>query len=136
MFLFHISLIGLPPVARFAAKVNLLWVLFQNCGGYWWLIGVIAVNTIVSAFYYFRVIRAMYLVENRDAQPLAANPLGTGIAVLSAAMLFVMFLGWNPLTRVTTNHARLASVHDENVAAQPHAVAEAADLSLANRPSP
>lgn len=128
MFLFLISLIGLPPMAGFVAKVNLLWILFQNGSWYWWLIGVIGVNTIVSAFYYFRVVRQMYLTDS-DQPPFMANPIGAAVAVLSAAMLLAMFVGWNPLNRITTDHAKLASVHQANVAPSAEASASASPVA-------
>src|SRR3569832_808104 len=44
MFCCLVSLIGLPPLGGFVAKVNVLWALFQN-GGWWWiLIVVIGIN--------------------------------------------------------------------------------------------
>jgi NADH-quinone oxidoreductase subunit N len=106
MALFLLSLIGLPPLAGFWAKVNVLWVLIQN-GGWWWaLVAVIGVNTILSAFYYFRVIKPMFL-ESSDAPAFTPGPLGTGLGVACAMVLVVLFVGWNGLTRVSTYYSRL-----------------------------
>ncbi|HTL31333.1 MAG TPA: proton-conducting transporter membrane subunit, partial [Tepidisphaeraceae bacterium] len=100
MFCCLISLIGLPPFAGFVAKLNLLWVLFRSGG--WWiaLIVVIGVNTILSAFYYFRVIRAMYL-ESSDKPAFFPNPLGLAISGLCSIVLVLLFIGWGPLGRAT-----------------------------------
>lgn len=100
MFCCLVSLIGLPPFAGFVAKLNLLWVLFRSGG--WWiaLIVVIGVNTILSAFYYFRVIRAMYL-EPSDAPGFFPNPLGLAISGVCSVLLVLMLLGWSPLGRMT-----------------------------------
>ncbi|HSV14536.1 MAG TPA: NADH-quinone oxidoreductase subunit N, partial [Tepidisphaeraceae bacterium] len=106
MFCCLISLIGLPPFAGFTAKWNLLWVLFQN-GGWWWaLIIVIGVNTIISAFYYFRVIRAMYLEDN-EAPVFHGNPLGVAISVACSVALVLLLLGFSPLSRMTNNYSQL-----------------------------
>jgi NADH-quinone oxidoreductase subunit N len=106
MFCSLISLIGLPPFAGFTAKWNLLWVLFEN-GGWWWaLIIVIGVNTIVSAFYYFRVLRAMYL-ETSDAPVVRGNPIGIAISVACSIALVLLLIGFNPLNRMTTNYGQL-----------------------------
>src|SRR3954447_1685528 len=95
MFCCLVSLIGLPPFAGFMAKWNVLWVLFQN-GGWWWiLIVVIGINTILSAFYYFRVIRVMYLTPS-DEPALFPNPVGTAIGVACAAILLLMLIAYNP----------------------------------------
>lgn len=101
-----ISLIGLPPVAGFGAKINLLWALFQN-GGWWWgLIIVIGVNTIVSAFYYFRIMCAMYL-QSGERAVIHANPLGVAIGVACSMALVLLFFMFSPLSRVTTEYGKL-----------------------------
>ncbi len=106
MFCCLVSLIGLPPFAGFVAKLNLMWVLFRSGG--WWiaLIVVIGVNTILSAFYYFRVIRAMYL-ENSDAPAFFPNPLGLAISGACSVLLVLMLLGWSPLGRMTDYFSHL-----------------------------
>lgn len=98
------SLIGVPPLAGFTAKFNLMQVL-GSAGGWWWvLVAAIAVNTLLSVYYYFRVIRVMYL-QDAGAPRLQTNRLGTGLAVASAAMLLAMFVGANALTRWTDRFA-------------------------------
>ena len=43
------------------AKVNVLGVLISG-GGWWWiLVAVIGVNTVLSLYYYARIIKLMYL---------------------------------------------------------------------------
>jgi NADH-quinone oxidoreductase subunit N len=100
------SLIGLPPFAGFVAKFNLMGVLGLN-GGWWWaLVAVIGVNTIISLYYYVRVIKTMYLSPS-DAPAVAVNPLGLGLAVACAAMLFFMFIGLGPLNNLTKTYAQI-----------------------------
>jgi NADH-quinone oxidoreductase subunit N len=102
------SLIGLPPFAGFAAKFNLMQVLGAN-GGWWWaLVAVIGVNTIVSLYYYVRVVKVMYLSPS-DAGDVAVNPLGLGLAVACAAALLLMFIGYAPIDRLTTSYGRIYS---------------------------
>jgi NADH-quinone oxidoreductase subunit N len=110
MFFVLASLIGLPLGAGFTAKVNLLWVLVLN-GGWWWaLIIVIGLNTIISAFYYFRIIRAMYL-ESSDEPGFFGNPVGVGLGAACAGVLVLLFLGWGPLYKLTENYGRLYLTH-------------------------
>ena len=106
MFCCMVSLIGLPPFAGFGAKLNVLWALFQNGGAWWALIIVIGLNTIVSAFYYFRVLRAMYL-ETSTAGPISPNPLGMMVSVTCAAVLLLLFFGFGSLSRIATNYSQL-----------------------------
>ena len=100
MTVFLFSLIGLPPFAGFVAKLNLMWRIAEN-GSWWWVIvGVIAINTIFSLYYYARVIRAIYL-EPSDKPAFSANPIGVGLSLACALMLLLMFFGFSPLERVT-----------------------------------
>lgn len=106
MVLMLISLIGLPPMGGFAAKVNLLWAMVQN-GSWWWvLVAVIGVNTILSAFYYFRIIRAMYLTGMDRGQPVTPNPLGLTLSGACAIVLILMFIRWDPLADMTGRYSR------------------------------
>ncbi len=100
-----ISLIGLPPFAGFGAKVNLLWVLAQLGWFGLTLFAVIFINTILSAFYYFRIIRAMYLDpandRSRTRNLFTRDPLGVMLATGCAAGLILLFFGFGPLYSLT-----------------------------------
>jgi NADH-quinone oxidoreductase subunit N len=106
-----ISLIGLPPFAGFVAKINLMLVLIDN-GGLWWiLVAVIAVNSIASAFYYFRVLRAIYLEPPGNLPPFSGNPLGVAVAVVCAITLVLMLLLASPVNSLTGHYAKLQGIH-------------------------
>jgi len=59
--LFFLSLAGIPPLAGFIAK----WYIFAAAieANYITLVIFAAVNTVIAAFYYLRVVKAMYLTE-------------------------------------------------------------------------
>ena len=125
MTIFMFSLIGLPPLAGFAAKLNLMYVLARN-GGWWWaLVAVIGINTVFSLYYYVRVVRVMYLTDS-DAPALSPNPLGVGLVLL--------FLGWGPLNKLTTSNAQMylsaAQKAPESHVAQPPAAVSPDALQL------
>jgi NADH-quinone oxidoreductase subunit N len=106
MTLFMFSLVGLPPLAGFVAKFNLMWVLGGN-GGWWWaLVAVIGLNTIFSLYYYVRVVKIMFL-SSSDAPDVALNPLGLGLAVACAAVLVLLFVGMGPLGKLTTDYGKM-----------------------------
>ncbi|MEZ0268470.1 MAG: NADH-quinone oxidoreductase subunit N, partial [Phycisphaerae bacterium] len=126
MLLCLLSLIGLPPLAGFMAKVN-LWVALAASGGWWWwLVAAIAVNTVVSLAYYARVIKVMYLegaVGGAGGQAgaggqgsaagtaaFSGHPIGTALAVGSAGVLVLMFVLTGPLGRLMTDYAKLRGV--------------------------
>jgi NADH-quinone oxidoreductase subunit N len=106
MTLFMFSLVGLPPLAGFSAKFYLLGVLIQN-GGWWWaLVAVIGVNTVLSLYYYARVVRLMYL-SSSDEPAFFPNPIGLAVSVLCAVVLVGMFLAFNPLQSLTASHGKM-----------------------------
>jgi NADH-quinone oxidoreductase subunit N len=100
------SLVGLPPFAGFAAKLNIMYVLGKN-GSWWWvLVAVIGMNTVFSLYYYARVVRVMYLVDS-DQPPISVHPLGSILSVGCAAMLIIMLLAFGPLWQLTKQYAKL-----------------------------
>jgi NADH-quinone oxidoreductase subunit N len=118
MAAFMFSLVGLPPLAGFVAKVNVLWVLIQD-GGWWWaLVAVIGVNTILSLYYYARVVKVMFL-EDSSAPAFSPNPLGAAQAIACALVLVAMFIGFNPLTNLTTAYSDLHPVSPSRTEGQP-----------------
>jgi NADH-quinone oxidoreductase subunit N len=113
-----ISLIGLPPFAGFVAKLNLMLVLMNNGGGWWILVAVIAVNSIASAFYYFRVLRAMYVEPAAADQPaFAGHPLGVALAATSGIALVLMLILANPVSALTRHYARLHGINGNSSSA-------------------
>lgn len=89
-----LSLIGIPPLAGFAAKLTLFGAAMS--AGYTWLAVVAVVNTAISVFYYFRVLGALYLAP----QPEHAPRLGGAsipVALLGAAVVIALGLGAQPI---------------------------------------
>lgn len=107
MAMFMFSLVGLPPLAGFAAKLNVMYILGAN-GGWWWiLVAVIGVNTVLSLYYYVRVLRVMYLEEPGQRGAVEPHPLGASLCVACAGMLVLMLIGFNPLWQMTHNYGRM-----------------------------
>ena len=92
-----VSLIGLPPLAGFGAKLSVLWVVAQGGGMGWALAAVLVVNTVISAFFYFRVIRLMYL-EPGDGTGATIAPGLVLLAAGCAVLLVIGFIGFGPLS--------------------------------------
>jgi len=83
-----VSLVGLPPLGGFAAKVWLL----VNVWEYqlYWLVIVAVLNTAISLYYYVRVIRQMYLTD--DDQPAISAPFG-GLALVALSAVVILATG-------------------------------------------
>jgi len=84
MVIFFISLTGLPPTAGFIGKLYLFVALLD---AQWvWLAIVGALNSVVSLYYYVRVLRNMFLRDpEKDAGPLA-------FSMPQVILLFVLLL--------------------------------------------
>lgn len=81
-----LSLTGIPPLIGFFAKVLVFIPAVQ--AGYSWLVLVALVNSALSAVYYLRVVRAMYLDEGRAGRPLSVGaPMAAALAVGVFALL-------------------------------------------------
>jgi NADH-quinone oxidoreductase subunit N len=85
--LFMLSLAGVPPTAGFFAK----WFLFRAAmgSGFYALTIVAFINSVVGAYYYLRVLVAMYMREPAAGAPVAV-PMRSGYVV--AALLLSAFL--------------------------------------------
>ena len=62
-----ISLMGIPPTAGFWAKLNVFKAAVET--DLVWLAVVGMVNSVISAYFYLRVIKAMYLAPSRREEP-------------------------------------------------------------------
>lgn len=109
---FLLSLLGLPPLAGFAGKFQVfasLWSASRDASHanlgifYAALLGIGALNTAISAYYYLRVVRVMILEDaTEDHTPPRPTTIGVAFYVvgLSLALLALGIL-WNPLTSLT-----------------------------------
>ncbi|QNP40399.1 NADH-quinone oxidoreductase subunit NuoN [Lysobacter solisilvae (ex Woo and Kim 2020)] len=90
------SLAGVPPFLGFWAKLAVLRAAFE--GGLWWLALTGLVFAVVGAFYYLRVIKAMYFEEAQGEQhaPNEDRPLRVLFGVNALALLALGF-AWNPI---------------------------------------
>ncbi|GGZ58535.1 NADH-quinone oxidoreductase subunit N [Lysobacter xinjiangensis] len=90
------SLAGLPPFLGFWAKLAVLRAALD--GGMLWLAIVGVVFAVVGAFYYLRVVKAMYF-DKADGEVhaiVASRPLRTVFAV-NALGLLALGIAWNPI---------------------------------------
>ncbi|MGB9604602.1 MAG: NADH-quinone oxidoreductase subunit N [Bryobacteraceae bacterium] len=71
MLVFLLSLAGIPPTAGFLAKYYIFWALIQARQ---YVLAVIAAAYVaVAIYYYFRVVRSMFISEAGDREPLASS---------------------------------------------------------------
>ncbi len=87
------SLLGLPPLGGFAAKLLGFYALVE--AQLWALLFIGVLNTVLSLFYYLRVVRVMVLSPPRPDRPAAVIPLyslaGSYCALLALVVVILFF---------------------------------------------
>ena len=87
-----ISLIGMPPAAGFMAKFYLFSAAVQN--GLLWLVAIAVINSVISAYYYLRVVKVMWFGEPVSEGKIPSSG-GLRLA-LALCCLGVLFMGIVP----------------------------------------
>ena len=95
MTIFMLSLGGIPPTAGFFAKFYVFRAALEKPGMVA-LVIVAVLNSVVSVFYYLRVVTAMYFREvGREPQPLRSTAMNAALIVaVIAVIVFGVLPGW------------------------------------------
>jgi NADH-quinone oxidoreductase subunit N len=97
MTLFMLSLAGVPPLAGFLAKLYIFAAAVQ--AGLIWLAILGVINSVISVYYYLRVVVSMYMKESQARQEPAgteagrlcpALQVGVGLASVAIVVLSVV----------------------------------------------
>jgi NADH-quinone oxidoreductase subunit N len=91
--IFLLSLIGIPMTGGFFAKFYVFSAAVK--GNLIWLTIIGVVNSAIGAYYYLRIIVAMYMREGRKLVPASPIPFGLGLA-LAASVAATLYLGLLP----------------------------------------
>jgi NADH-quinone oxidoreductase subunit N len=127
MTIFLLALLGLPPLAGFAGKFQVFEALYSTgkaagasahpnlATAYYILLGIGAVNTAMSAYYYLKIVRVMLLDDLDESAGTTPAPILVGAAstlylTVLAAALFAAGLVWNPIIAFTDRAAATFSV--------------------------
>ena len=116
MLVFFLSLAGIPPLAGFIAKyfvfAAVLEVVFSEAGPgtsvLVWLAVVAALNVVVSLYYYFRIVVAMFVKKDYLPAPLSFS--GGLIIVLVITGLLTVWIGIYPQPFIDLAEAASASL--------------------------
>ena len=84
-----LSLVGLPPTGGFLGKLLLFWAVIK--GGFVWLAVIGIITTILSIFFYLKVLTTLYM--HPQARPL--NIPATDLAMYLAGALIFALLLWS-----------------------------------------
>lgn len=89
-----VSLAGIPPLAGFFGKFLLLKAVVEHGAqnsSYYWLVGIAIVGVVISLYYYFGVIRAIYWSKDpADLSPVVVSlPAKAVLLVCASGMLYL-----------------------------------------------
>jgi NADH-quinone oxidoreductase subunit N len=106
MTLFLFSLTGLPPTVGFIGKFYLFSAVIE---AKLYLLAVVGVlNSVVSLYYYARVVKYMFFDDPPDDQPLASQGWSfSGVLVGLALATLVFGIYWRSLASITASSANL-----------------------------
>lgn len=109
MVFFMLSLAGIPPTAGFVGKFFVFGSAIN--AGLGWLAAIGVINSVISVFYYFRVVRPMFF----DEAPAGAPPvtydrwLQVGLVVTALMTLLILFFP-QPLYNLAVGGAQIFGV--------------------------
>jgi proton-translocating NADH-quinone oxidoreductase chain N len=105
MFVFLLSLIGIPPTAGFVGKLFVFGAAIQRQMILLAVVGI--VNSVISVYYYFGIMREMFFRDGGEAQPLTvARPLRWAVGV-NAVMVVLMAVVAEPFIRLASDSVRM-----------------------------
>ncbi len=92
---FLLSLTGIPLTAGFQAKFYMLLAAVQN-GHHIWLVILAVLCAAISAYYYFRIIQAMFFKESGEAEALVEDVTPAFKILLVITAILIIVLGMLP----------------------------------------
>ncbi len=105
-----VSLIGLPPAGGLWAKWGVLVALSHGGPLGATLMAVVVINTVLSAFYYLRIVRVMFLSPTDTVAGVGWERVGLVLGGACAVAVAAMFVAAGPLLSMTTPKPPVAVV--------------------------
>jgi NADH-quinone oxidoreductase subunit N len=135
---FLLSLLGVPPLVGFVAKVEIFMALWQSAAEYQadspalagWLYTafvVLGINSVISAVYYVKVMKVMIIeeraedMEGKQARPFAEPALAKAYALVLSLAVLVGIFGWGRIQEASVK----GSYADAALGSKPSARADA-----------
>lgn len=92
MVVFLVSLIGIPPTVGFVGKFLIFSAAYK--AGFYWLLVIAVITSVISLYYYFRIVKSMYLDDPVVSEPIV--PYYSIRAVLLILAIFTIVFGIYP----------------------------------------
>ncbi len=99
MGVFLFSLTGLPPTAGFVGKFYLFAALIKGGQAYYWLAVVGIINSVISLYYYARILKSMFLdkADEEASAGLTVSPYYVTLLAVLVVPTVLLGVYWAPL---------------------------------------
>lgn len=98
MTIFMISLTGLPPSAGFIGKFYIFAAIINAGSQYYWLAFIGILNSVISLYYYLRVVKVMYLRGDRNETLSFPSRTVSILLVCLAVPTLIFGIYWAPVS--------------------------------------
>ncbi len=92
MMIFLISLTGIPPFAGFFGKFFLFKAVIDIDSGFYWLAFIGLLNSVISLYYYARIIKAMYFESADETESFYSTK--SALVLLTVFVIPTIFIGF------------------------------------------
>lgn len=89
------SLAGIPPLAGFIGKFYLFAAVIKK--GVWWLAIIGILNSVISLYFYARIVRAMLLDRDSETAAIKVHPSYYTVLIVTVIPVVVLGIYWEPL---------------------------------------
>ena len=103
MTLFMVSLTGLPPTAGFIGKFYIFASLIKGGNSFYWLVIAGGINSVISLYYYLRVVKVMYFKGERNNELLLPSRILTGMLIVTSLPSLLLGIYWTPIANWIQN---------------------------------
>jgi NADH-quinone oxidoreductase subunit N len=103
VFLF--ALTGIPPFSGFIGKVYLFAEVINK--GIYWLALVAALNSVVSLYYYARILKVMFLEDPMQAEELSVGFVPRIMLAILVVPTLLLGVYWEPVIRIAESSVRI-----------------------------
>jgi NADH:ubiquinone oxidoreductase subunit 2 (subunit N) len=105
MFIFLLSLIGIPPTGGFVGKLFVFGAAIQRQMIVLAVVGI--VNSVISVYYYYAIMRQMFFGEAGDEAPLAVTPVMKLMVGVNALVVLAIALYAEPFIRLANQSVQI-----------------------------
>lgn len=107
MLIILFSMAGIPPFIGFWAKIIVIEEVIK--AGFVWIAVIAVIMAVISAFYYLKVVKAMYFDKSEDTSPIKTASSGSNWAV-SIFALALLVLGLVPSSLIDLTYQSLTTL--------------------------